>query len=414
MRLPLQQFGPIGPSQTSTLDGPRLKQVWVLVCLLGCARTTADYDIKPLHTSTVADGTSCSSTHAAGSTHLSAQSSNAHVRAADSSEQGGSHAALTSVTVDPARNDEVTALGSGGGTPDDDRQATLDSSAGAHNGYPLNGLACDQSKDFGSPLQIAPATTNSSETSISVQSNGLSALISVRSDVTDPSTSLDIKRYFRASTNVPFGSPTEIRGATNVNSSNDEGHVRLSRYGNALYFTRTFADSTSAIYRAQRADNADNFPAPEPLGSIVNFVATMGASWISPDGTAFYWAALDQAFALYHADVTSEGYSNRTTVSVINAVGPVIAPVLTDDQITIYFGSTGTDDTATAVEQVWRATRDSTSAEFEPPSPIAELRDLERPTYPLDVSPDGCILYLAKSASNTSSARHLYQVMKPQ
>lgn len=268
---------------------------------------------------------------------------------------------------------------------------------------------CDLSKPFGAPTMIYQGDANSSETSISVQDNGLSALISLRSN--DASSSLDLRRYLRGSINDKFGTPMEMRGAANINTSADEGQVRLSRDGNDLYFTRTLADSTSAIYNAKRNSTDADFPVPSRLDTFINFTSVVGASWIAPDNSYFYWVARDQNFGLYRAEITASGFANRMAMAVINSTGPVMAPAFTDDQKTLYFASNGSD--ASALEQVWRATRQAATSPFGTPTRVTELADSQVRTYPQDVSPDGCILYLAKTTSSNSTTRHLYQAVKP-
>ncbi|HMA96421.1 MAG TPA: hypothetical protein VKP30_27230, partial [Polyangiaceae bacterium] len=270
---------------------------------------------------------------------------------------------------------------------------------------------CDLSKPFGSPVTIFPGSANSSETSISVQADGLSALISLQANVNEASSNLDLRRYSRSSIGEQFGNPMEMRGAANINTSADEGQVRLSRDGNDLYFTRTLADSSSAIYNAKRSSNAADFPIPSRLDSLINFTSTVGASWIAPDNSCFYWIAVDQTFGMYRADVTATGFDNRMGMAVINSTGPVMAPAFTDDQKTLYFASKGSD--STGIEQVWRATRSSATAPFGTPTRVTELADAQLRTYPQDVSPDGCIIYLAKAVDSTSNSRHLYQAVKP-
>jgi hypothetical protein len=165
--------------------------------------------------------------------------------------------------------------------------------------------------------------------------------------------------------------------------------------GTLLFFQTQRGDPSGFdIYRASRSDRSVEFG--EPIALVgANVTGELEASpFISADGATVYFSW--QATASTKLEIRKGIFSGTTLSGVAPLAGivndPVIdtgAPVLTVDELHLYFTRI---TTVNAASEVWRATRSTPSEAFRDAKPVTELNAPGANT-PRWISPDGCRLY---------------------
>jgi len=119
------------------------------------------------------------------------------------------------------------------------------------------------------------------------------------------------------------------------------------------------------------------------------------------------------SFDIYVSTRTGNGsYGPPQLVPGINWQGYDVAAVVTSDGLTIYWGSNrGTGDPIQG-EDVWRATRSTTSAAFGNVAEVPELNSAFN-EHPKWISPDGCTLYLTSERPGGQGGRDIWEARRP-
>ena len=151
-----------------------------------------------------------------------------------------------------------------------------------------------------------------------------------------------------------------------------------------------------------------------PFGSVTNVTALNGAAYSNYDsyamgnghalyfasqrgtGSDVYRAAFDGGFAL----------DDGGAFGSINTPNEERFPVMTTDELTLYFGS---DRAGGLGFDVWKATRSSTADAFANVVNVAEVNSSGE-DYPSWISDDGCRLYFA---SDRDVGEDLYVATRP-
>ena len=284
--------------------------------------------------------------------------------------------------------------------------APIDAGTGATGG-------CDLSQPFGTPFQVVPSSLTSGESGLSVSADGLTAIAGINPSTTG--SNYDLKMYTRSSVTVAFGNQQELPGASNINTSNTEASPRLSRDGLNLFYTSCHPGGCS-LYLVTRTSPNASFGTCSPLPSTINIQSSEGGAWISPDNADFYWVS---ANVIYHATISGGVFANAAPVSELSLgenQNRDTAPVLTDDQLTLYLASdraAATNADSIGYLRIWRSTRASIAAPWNALSLVSELDQgagTDGGNYTEDVSADGCIIYFSSRVGNQV---HLFQASKP-
>jgi len=200
--------------------------------------------------------------------------------------------------------------------------------------------------DFANPIPLAAINTPAAEMAASVTADGLTLFL-------ETSRAGDVKIFStkRNSDNEEFPAPTPV---TEINSS-APGVLDIQPYvtpdGGAVYFGSTRGGASDyALYRAQREPGSDRFAPPVALASL-----------------------------------------HSLTVDV----WPVVSP----DELTIYFASTRNLADSLGSYDVVMATRASKDEDF---GTVKNVREVNTAAgeYPSWISPDGCTLYLTRGPPN--------------
>lgn len=263
---------------------------------------------------------------------------------------------------------------------------------------------CNQSLNFGSKRQVIQSTGTSSEMSISAAADGLSAIVGIKAN---GASNYDLRRYTRSATTEIFGNPVNILGSANINTTGNEYYGRLNRSGLKLYFTRG-TPSSSAIYVSSRVAREDELGTSTLLDSNINETGGRGAwaPFVPGDDSYLYFVAetTNGAPKVHRAEITSTGFGTQLELAIVNSIGNVNTVAVTDDQLTLYVSARG----ANSFEQIWKATRSTSSDHWSTPLELPDLREAIN-TYVADVSPDGCTIYYAKASADVY---HLWQADK--
>jgi hypothetical protein len=202
-----------------------------------------------------------------------------------------------------------------------------------------------------------------------------------------------------------LGAP-ELLGNPN-SPGNDVWSPKLSSDGLSLYFAVTVPGFAEQLGVATRPDRATPFGYGQSLPAPVN-QAGEGTPYLSLDGLSLYFYSARSGGAgnrdLYVAtrrDV-SEDFGRITALSSLNTPELDYQPWLSPDELTIYFasGPAGNND-------IFRATRGSTSDEFGQPQLVSELSS-PSDEGGLTVSSDGLQVILASNRPGGPGARDLY------
>lgn len=241
-----------------------------------------------------------------------------------------------------------------------------------------------------------------------------------------------------------FRAPTFVAG---LNTSNDENGLRLSEDELDGYFTRRVGNGvfTGDILHAHRDSlasafgtatavpnvndpSADDFaPVLSPTGLDLLFhrgdavlrIAhrdTLAAEFGTPalvadvsTGAVEAWPTVSGLYfvgpgnVLQHASVSATGYATPTTFPELDAAGAWTRnPVLTRDELRIYFASQRTDGGALGGFDIWTATRATPSSPWTGLAPLGATVNTPDDEYPTWISPEGCRLYLAHVPTATS------------
>ncbi|HXX66136.1 MAG TPA: hypothetical protein VEK07_03090 [Polyangiaceae bacterium] len=144
-----------------------------------------------------------------------------------------------------------------------------------------------------------------------------------------------------------------------------------------------------------------------PLASANSSSALHDESpFLIEDGGVLYFASdrnPDMGTDLYRAtfDDDGGGTNDPTPVTELNTAYDEVAPVVTPDDLTIYYAS-NREDTAngnpTGELHIWVATRNPGDVQFQQPANVSELNSssADSPTF---VTRDGCTLYFSSTRS---------------
>jgi Tol biopolymer transport system component len=205
---------------------------------------------------------------------------------------------------------------------------------------------------------------------------------------------------------------------------NGEFRPTVSGDGLTLVFELASQYSTARhLYYASRAAVTDSFGDAGPP-SCVNSSGIAGfndfAAFLREDGQVLYFAS-NRANPGSCSDPTNLGscdndiyscpaFGSPLPVAELNSSADDEAPVVTPDDLTIYFASTRSPPAGGV--HVWMAKRASTSERFSNPTIVQELNLPGTILLPTFVSRDGCSLYLEGTLSS-SVPWAVYVAQKP-
>jgi hypothetical protein len=211
----------------------------------------------------------------------------------------------------------------------------------------------------------------------------------------------DIYLATRSDVGQPWSTPTLVNELSSIYS---ETTPEITYDGLTIFVASTRIGGFGAddIYVSTRASRTDAWATPvqvpelstsaedaasAPTSDLLDIVLTSNPTAVNAD---LYRA---------HRTSTTASWSTPAPLTALNSASDDFSPMLTDDKLTIYFDSfrAGTDD-------LYVATRASTSASFSTPTPITELNTVGSESDPW-ISPDNRHLFFTRDGSLYESTR---------
>jgi hypothetical protein len=320
------------------------------------------------------------------------------VGAGGASGAGGS--AAGGVSGDGGASDGGEAAGGAGGSSDaaldgvDAPSSPPDASDGSMGETPADGaddaggsdgraVACSASQPFGAPMGVPGFETLGGPASCARLSPD-----ELRVSVAIGITRTDLYTATRASRGASFGTLFPL---DDLDSGNSDSCVTLTADGTTAYF-ESDRSSGFGLWTSTRASTADSFPEPTALSKL-NVYGEGGPYLANDDRTLYFhsWRGAGDA-NLYSVERTATGFGSITPININTDYYDELAPVVTQDQLTLYFArSTGHQPTPGQLD-IFMATRASADAPFDPPVRLDALSTSvdEGPSW---ISPDNCRLY---------------------
>jgi ribosomal protein L24E len=209
----------------------------------------------------------------------------------------------------------------------------------------------------------------------------------------------DLYTATRSRVDSPFDHVAPIAGNA-INTLFEEFDPTVTGNGLTIAFGREERSANPVhVFWATRAETSLPFGSPVAAAGVNYADATYDTTpFFREDGAILYFASSRvpaNSTDIYRATL---GFPPPKPVGEVNTTSTELAPVVTPDDLTIYFGSDRGDGSARGSYDIWMATRPSTDTPFSAPRNVAELNSaaLDLPTF---VTRDGCTLYFSSTRS---------------
>jgi Tol biopolymer transport system component len=193
-------------------------------------------------------------------------------------------------------------------------------------------------------------------------------------------------------------------------------HPSVTADGLAMYFQAepTFNTSADDLFVATRATETDPFGSGTSLS--LNTPLYEITPYIVPDGSAIYYAFGDggNSFDIYRAvraagDADVSAFTTPSAVGGINTPMREEEPVVTADELTIYYGSNNNNGQF----DIYVARRSTATSPFGTPAAVTELDDPLAYDAPTWISPDQCEIWFMSNRSGSTGGLDIYMARKP-
>jgi hypothetical protein len=256
---------------------------------------------------------------------------------------------------------------------------------------------CDLSQPFGEPdLVLGVRAASGADTTARLSRDELTIYFA-----SDRAGQMQIYRATRPTVIAPFEGPTRIDELTSSRGLNQ--CPTLTPDGLTMYFETTRTDHFQ-IYKTSRATLASPWLPPLSVDAI-DLDNEVAGPYLVPGGALYYHIDANMQLDIFRADAL--GIRDLSGADWGTDEG---RPVVTDDELTMYFASSKADPNAQGAHDIWVATRKSSGDAFGSPSVVVELSTAvdETPNW---VSPDGCRLYFDRLGAQVLS--RIYVAQKP-
>ncbi|HEY1958493.1 MAG TPA: hypothetical protein VGH28_22905 [Polyangiaceae bacterium] len=211
----------------------------------------------------------------------------------------------------------------------------LANDAGTNNVYVAQ--RTDESAPFGS---AAVAIGDDDARQPAVTGDGLAIYFWGYRPTTDPGHGDDIFYASRATTAVPFGSPTRL---TTVDSDSDDSSPFIREDGKVLYLV---SDTVGTGF-ARSVNTGAGFGAPTPVTELSSGVGDIDPA-VTPDDLVVYWSSKrtgggggDYDIWVATRQQAGDVFSNLRPVSELNSASAEHVDFITEDRCSIYFHRPG-------------------------------------------------------------------------
>ena len=270
---------------------------------------------------------------------------------------------------------------------------------------------CDPSKPFGAPTMITTLSSAEFEGSPRVSEDELTVYLDAVRAPGAPT--FDLYQATRTTVTDSFGPLVPIPSVDGtINSANDEYAPTIGDKGLVLFFERyDFATTNNDLYIATRTSTALPFGTATGVFAL-NSGNFEGNPYLNPSATEVWYTRV----AGGNADIwmaKREPGVGYTTAKVTEVSGLLndYNPVISSDELTLYFASQRPGSGAGIDGNVGVATRTSPTGTFSAPTELVQV-NTTADEYPASVSADGCRLYLVSKRPGLG-LQDIYVAAKP-
>jgi len=181
-----------------------------------------------------------------------------------------------------------------------------------------------------------------------------------------------------------------------------------------IYFEYLPGGFGTRVAYSTRPSVDDPWTAPADfLGGPLSTAAD-GGPFVTVAGDVLYFHSQRAGdLGIFRTEHLDAGWSFPVAVGGISSPYADQNPVVSDDELTIFFASDRPDPAATGGFDIWVATRRSPGDDFDPPSLVPELNSIAF-EFPGWLSPDGCRLYFDSSGGlGSGGAEKIYVASRP-
>ena len=266
--------------------------------------------------------------------------------------------------------------------------------------------ACDRTKPFSTPTLLQGVSSTRREEAASFSPDELTVYATLYL-APGGAGGLDIYGASRGSTSDTFPPPTLLQ---NVDSSADETGAVVTDDGLTMFLAKGTASRHIAM--ATRANTASGFGTPVVLAELMSSSDDI-YPWINSDGTVIYFASSRNGvvYDLMRATRPSANSTTFSTPVVVSVPTPIAVPVLTQDELTLFYASSQAGGVGGV--DVWVATRASPSNPFGSPINVASVSSMSDDA-PAWISRDQCRLYVATNRAGGVGNIDIWVSSRPQ
>jgi hypothetical protein len=281
-------------------------------------------------------------------------------------------------------------VASGGGPAAD---AALDAPGGA--AVDARPARCNPMAAFGKPVALTSLNTSADDEHADLTPDELTIYFS--STRLGGAGGFDVYQATRSSTSAQFDNVMPVPG---INTAGNERVPRMAGNGLSMFaMTATVAAPALRISLATRANVTVAFTGLKPAANINNATNTADP-YLLPGGNVMYLASdLAGNLGLYRSAKVNGAFSTSTPVPGVNLDTPAVEnnPVVTPDELTLFFGSTRPG--GTGGYDIYEARRAHVADGFGAPIELTGL-NTTGDDVPNWISPDGCVLYFSRLEAN--------------
>ena len=312
---------------------------------------------------------------------------------------GGSYSGNDDALL-PERDGGAGAEASDDGGPAKDSSPSVDATTTNDASTP----ACDLSKPFATPVPIAELNTSDIDGVSSVSADELTIYVGTNHNVAQ-----GYQQFYatRATSTGVFGAlqPSFPAGAW------DNWGVSVTPDGLTAVVSSDRNGNNSELYVATRTSTLAAFGALGLIAGAVNSSSNEEGPHWSADGKTLYFDSTRSSTGggtrdLFRVPVVGSSFGTPEAITELNSPALEAVPVISADELTIYFLSTRAPTTD---GDIYVATRDTKSAKFANIQPLPGVNS-NGSDAPAHVSADGCTLYLSSSRAGQSD---IYVARRP-
>lgn len=263
----------------------------------------------------------------------------------------------------------------------------------------VGGARCDPQKAFAAPTLVPSVNTSNDESNFTLTRDELTAFVGAV--VQPPALSGRILVTQRSSTSAAFATPSATLTAAINNVSGEEYSPSSVSDGLSLYFHRQNAAGIGIVV-ATRIDGQSAFAAETAVTVDGSGLSPALGPRISNDGQTLYWDDYNDFKLRTAARASTQSNFTGNKVASTMAVGSV---VLSADELTLYYGNGNGDD-------ILVSSRASKATTFGPGTVVPNINSAQQ-DYPLHLSADGCVLYLASTRPGGLGGYDIWEAHRP-